>query len=406
MIKVKPKILIIADDLTGAAELGGIAFNCGLSARILFDSEHGSYFSEDVIILDTNSRNMSPEEAYQEVKKLVSGIDLSSFDLVYKKVDSLLRGPVASEIKALLDVMHIDQAYLVPANPSRSRIIRSGKYYIDNIPINKTNFRLDPHYPRTSKYIRDLIIDSSHTLITANDPGHESRIRIMIPDMTSRKELRTFVSELPPEPMLLAGASDFFREIISVKFNLKFHELEKQFQLTGSTHFLIGSNSLSSRKTLKLLAGGNYSISRLPSVALEDNDKFLDWTTHIMNDLKRNINIVISGPARRIEDPKKINMITERLIAMAKIMFEKLPVNSLLLIEGGETSSRFFRSMGWHELRIADAYETGVVLLSPPSFNINIIIKPGSYRWPEYFLNPEKEKAHEKISIKKSDYSV
>ncbi|MBE0654478.1 MAG: four-carbon acid sugar kinase family protein [Bacteroidales bacterium] len=397
MIKAKPKILIIADDLTGAAELGGIAFNCGLSARILFDSEHGSYFSEDVIILDTNSRNMSPEEAYKEVKKLVSGIDLSSFDLVYKKVDSLLRGPIASEIKALLDELHVDQAYLVPANPSRNRIIHSGKYYIDDLPINKTNFRLDPHYPRTSKYVRDLIIDSSHTLITSNDPGYEQRIRILIPDMTSKEELQAFVANLADEPMLLAGASDFFREILSLKFNLQIPEEVRTFHVSESTHFLIGSNSESSRKTVRSLARHDYSIFRLPLSALEDNSKFHDWSGHILKEIENQRCIVISGPARRVEDPFKVKLIAEKHISIAKILLEKMPVNSLFLIEGGETSSMFFRAMEWHDFRISDAYETGVVSLSPTGCEIKIIIKPGSYQWPEYVLNPLKEIVHEKV---------
>ena len=386
-IEVKSKILIIADDLTGAAELGGIAHNFGLSVRILFNPNAGSHFSEDVIILDSHTRNMNPEGAYLEIKRLISEIDLSSFDLVFKKVDSLLRGPIASEIKAVLDAMHVDQAYLLPANPSKNRIIRSGKYYIDEIPIHKTNFRFDPHYPRTSKYVSELIIDSSHTLITENDPNHESRIRIMIPDMTSKEELHSFVSDTSCESCLMAGASDFFREILFVKFNLIPRKETTKFQWPLSTHFLIGSNSLSSRKTARALATKNYSVSRLPLTALEDTKKFNSWMSHVLSELQLNKNIVISGPARRIEDPLKINMLTERLIEMAKIMISKLPANSLFLIEGGETSSRFFRTMEWNDLKISDALETGVVSLRPAGCEIKIIIKPGSYQWPEYIFN-------------------
>lgn len=383
----KPKILIIADDLTGAAELGGIAFNCGLSARILFDSDKGFDFPEDVIVLDTHSRNLSPEDAYREVKKLISGFELSSFDLVFKKVDSLLRGPIASEIKALLDVMHLDQAYLLPANPSKNRIIRSGKYYINDIPIHRTNFRFDPQYPRISKYVKDLIIDSGHSLVTANDPEHITRIRIMIPDMASREELRAFVAGLPDEPFLLAGASDFFREIIVSKFKLSISEVARQYDLPASRHFLMGSNSFSSRKTIRSLTTGNYFVSRLPQAALEDKNKFNDWMKKICTELKHQKNVVISGPARRIEDPMRINMITERLTSAAKTLIHKLPPNSLLLIEGGETSSRLFRAMEWHDLKISGAIETGVVELSPYDSEIKIIIKPGSYLWPENYLN-------------------
>ena len=393
--KLKPKILIVADDLTGASELGGIAFNCGLTVRILLDSENMVLFPEDVIILDSNSRNMAPEEAYQKVKKLISCVDISSFDLVFKKVDSLLRGPLASEIKALLDVMDIDQAYLVPANPSMNRIIRSGKYYVDNVPVNRTDFRLDPHYPRTSKYVRDLITDSCNALITADDPNHKSRIRIMIPDMTSSEELRSFVKDLPDEPMLLAGASDFFKELIFAKFNRKPSDEVRRFIITRSTHFLIGSNSQSSKKTVRILAGKDYFVSRLPIAALENNDRYDEWTRHIISELMNQRCIVISGPARRIEDPLQINMITDKLLMSAGMMVENLPFGSLLLIEGGETSSQFFRLKNWHDLTISDAFETGVVALSPPDCDIKIIIKPGSYKWPEYVLNPLQEVLHD-----------
>jgi D-threonate/D-erythronate kinase len=393
--QLNPKILIVADDLTGAAELGGIAFHCGLTVRILLDSETGFHFPENVVILDSNTRNMAPEKAYQEIKKLLSGIDLSSFDLIFKKVDSLLRGPICSEIKAMLDVINIDQAYLVPANPSRNRIIRSGKYYIDNIPINNTDFRSDPHYPRTSKYVRDLITDSCHTLITADDPTHKSRIRIMIPDIISCEELGTFVADMPNEPMLLAGAADFFAEILFAKFKRKPSDKTRRFDIAGSVHFLVGSNSQSSKHTVRKLAGKDYIVSRLPIAALENNERFDEWTNHLVRELKKQRCIAIAGPFRRVDEALRINLINEKLVKSAGIMFKYMSSGSFLLIEGGETSSRFFRFMKWHDLTISDAFETGIVSLSPPDCDIRIIIKPGSYKWPESILNPIQEIFHD-----------
>jgi hypothetical protein len=76
-----------------------------------------------------------------------------------------------------------------------------------------------------------------------------------------------------------------------------------------------------------------------------------------------------------------------------------MPFGSLLLIEGGETSSLFFRHMGWHDLTISDAFETGIVSLSPPDCDIKIIIKPGSYKWPDYVLNPLQEVFHDNTSL-------
>jgi len=392
---MNPKILIVADDLTGAAELGGIAFNCGLTVRVLFDSVNMMNFREDVIILDSNSRNLEPEKAYQVVKKLICRIDFSYFNMVFKKVDSVLRGPIASEIKALLDLMDIDQAYLVPANPSLKRIIRSGKYYIDGTAINRTDFRFDPHYPRTSKYVRELITDSCNALVTSDDPNHKMRIRILIPDMTSNEELRSFVNDLPQEPMLLAGAADFFKELIFAKFNLKPTEEEKRISISSSTHFLIGSNSQSSRKTFRMLSSNDYLVFRLPVAALKNKEKYNEWTRHVLSELINQKCISISGPVKRIEDPGQIKLISELLLATAGSMVDNMTAGSLFLIEGGETSSRFFRYMQWHDLTISDSFETGIVSLSPPDCDIRIIIKPGSYKWPDYVVHPLQETFHD-----------
>ena len=66
---------------------------------------------------------------------------------MFKKVDSVLRGPVAAEIEAALDGLGLDRAVLVPANPSRGRIIRDGAYFMDGVPLDETEFADDPMHP-------------------------------------------------------------------------------------------------------------------------------------------------------------------------------------------------------------------------------------------------------------------
>lgn len=105
---LKPKIFVLADDLTGAAEIGGIAFMHGLSVRIAFELNETGLYPEDVIIIDSNSRSLAPEQAFQKVSGIVADLDFSIYHLVFKKVDSILRGPVVSEIKALLNVLKLN----------------------------------------------------------------------------------------------------------------------------------------------------------------------------------------------------------------------------------------------------------------------------------------------------------
>ena len=167
-----PKILVIADDFTGAAEIGGIAHLFGLSVKIQTSHQGPDDRENDVIVIDTNTRSFSPDKAYKILQSKLNELDLSNFDFIYKKVDSVLRGPVTSEVKAILTILNFKKAVLVPANPSKDRTIRNGKYYINNIPIDQTEFRNDPEYPRKSAVVRDLIIDG----FEEKTPGNPNEI--------------------------------------------------------------------------------------------------------------------------------------------------------------------------------------------------------------------------------------
>ena len=55
------KIIVLADDLSGAAELAGIAFAHGLSAEV--QREFAPATEIQVIAIDTDSRHLSPPTA-------------------------------------------------------------------------------------------------------------------------------------------------------------------------------------------------------------------------------------------------------------------------------------------------------------------------------------------------------
>ena len=80
-----PKILVIADDFTGAAEIGGIAHLFGLSVKIQTRHTEPDKRENDVIVIDTNTRSLSPDKAYKTLQSILKDLDLSAFDFIYKK---------------------------------------------------------------------------------------------------------------------------------------------------------------------------------------------------------------------------------------------------------------------------------------------------------------------------------
>ena len=101
------RIVVIADDITGAAEIAGIAHRYGLrtilslSSSPLGGNEGG--FDADVIVIATDARSYGPEEAARMMKEAMSSIPLEGGTWgVFHKVDSALRGNVKEELDAIL----------------------------------------------------------------------------------------------------------------------------------------------------------------------------------------------------------------------------------------------------------------------------------------------------------------
>ena len=91
-------IAVIADDLTGAAEMGGLGLQHGLSAEV--QTHRYVEPRSDLVVFDTNSRSMRGEQA-QDATRVVAG-RVREADLLYKKVDSVMRGNILAELETLL----------------------------------------------------------------------------------------------------------------------------------------------------------------------------------------------------------------------------------------------------------------------------------------------------------------
>jgi len=142
---------VIADDLTGAAELGAVGLRHGLSAEIVRNG--GRPGGADLVCIDTDSRSCTPLEAARRAAEAAKMLRVAGAKWIYKKLDSVLRGNVTSEVEAVMKQLNFNRALLLPANPSLGRIIRNGEYFVQGKPINRTEFARDPEYPRLSAQV-------------------------------------------------------------------------------------------------------------------------------------------------------------------------------------------------------------------------------------------------------------
>lgn len=127
-----PKLVVIADDLTGAADSAARCVNAGLSAEVWVDSsllqaDVPAPTDADVVALSTDSRFLPPNEAAQRVDVMVSRLAGWGATTWYKKIDSTLRGNLGAELDAMLGVMSDRAAVICPAFPTQGRGLEGGK---------------------------------------------------------------------------------------------------------------------------------------------------------------------------------------------------------------------------------------------------------------------------------------
>ena len=160
MITNKNVIGIIADDLTGAND-SALQFHLqGANTQILLSSnvEPLDINATQTWAISTESRNITPHDAYEKVKETVNMFsDVLKPDYFYKKIDSTVRGNIALETLAILEVLNWDAAVIIPAFPTEGRITVGGYHLLKGVPIERTEMARDPHSPTCESHLPTLM---------------------------------------------------------------------------------------------------------------------------------------------------------------------------------------------------------------------------------------------------------
>ena len=118
-----PRLLIIADDLTGANDTGVQFAKQGIETRVVIDpAQFIAPFDCQVLVVNTESRHLNADAAYQLVYNVAQqGLQLG-IPQFYKKTDSTLRGNWARELLARQAVT-IVASWCCPAGRSWAALV-------------------------------------------------------------------------------------------------------------------------------------------------------------------------------------------------------------------------------------------------------------------------------------------
>lgn len=136
------RYLVLADDLTGAADAAVALAGPALDAQVFLDFAAAARATAKVTSVDLNTRAMAQADAAATVARATAAW-VGSGRQVFKKVDSMLRGHIGAELAALcrgLRVAH-GQALVppllcivAPAHPALGRTVDGGRLSVYGVP--------------------------------------------------------------------------------------------------------------------------------------------------------------------------------------------------------------------------------------------------------------------------------
>jgi len=117
--------LLIADDLTGACD-AAVQFTArGRSAAVALELGAGILYP-DVLAVSTESRGLSVEDSRRAIGNMALRLADTKPRILFKKIDSTLRGNAGAEIAATVSAFGCDAAVITPAFPAMKRIVADG----------------------------------------------------------------------------------------------------------------------------------------------------------------------------------------------------------------------------------------------------------------------------------------
>jgi uncharacterized protein YgbK (DUF1537 family) len=117
---------IIADDLTGATDVAAAFAVRGFEVLVLVNLRPRLRRRVEVVALTTNSRHDPPSVAQRKVRRACRWLQARRIPVLYKKIDSTVKGNIVVEVETICAAAGFDCAVLCPANPTQGRIVRHG----------------------------------------------------------------------------------------------------------------------------------------------------------------------------------------------------------------------------------------------------------------------------------------
>ena len=369
--------VIFADDLTGANDTGVQFARLGLRTRVCFGAlQEQVRDASEVVVIDTDTRNCDAALAYSRVFTVAHSLAQRNLPVIYKKVDSTLRGALGAELNAVIDAYATQLVVLSPAFPANQRTLLNGVLYLRDVPVAEGPFAHDPQRPVTTSHLPtllarqterpvhalglDTITAGAHLLAARFQALRSAAGAIVVCDAVTDAHLAVIAEAARSvgEGCLLAGSAGLARPLAA--------HLAEQLTAAKSAHILLVAGSIHPivRQQIHELVRQTaaYVIALDLSAATHDAQwaQWLAHTLHRVESIPPAAPIVVTAPATPVT-PAQDAVLMARLAELATAVLQHVCVHTVVAT-GGATVRALSDAWGAAGLDLVDELAPGIPL--------------------------------------------
>ncbi|MDQ0206895.1 four-carbon acid sugar kinase family protein [Alkalicoccobacillus murimartini] len=412
------KVAIIADDITGANDSGVQLAKSGLKTAVWLNNEQATNEPLEAVVIDTDSRAMNQEDAKKAIKASMDVLASYQPDILFKKIDSTLRGNVGAELDSIIQADQPDYVLLTPSFPENKRTVDKGILYVDGTPIGDTEFALNEADPVKDSRVADHIGRQfkgqlvevpeelwikDHEKITTwlKQQKQTENGCVFICDATSSQTLKAIAhfAQTSQDQILLAGSAG-----LSSALDIKSSGVKAQVERLNPTLpvlYLVGSMSDISRKQVQQLLKQERAVGiKIDALKAVNEDGFVRASEFervskachsLLEDQK--IPVIYSGTERHEidvvyayaeEQNISLSVVSKRIVSLLAAVGENLILShsfQAIVMTGGDTAKALCRRVSVSQLDLIDEFETGIPIstFTGPLSGTYAITKAGAF---------------------------
>lgn len=308
----RARLHLIADDLTGALDSAASFATPDTPVPVTWtvtEALDGSF------ALSTETRDATAEEArFRTIAAADFVADRPGEALVYKKLDSLLRGHPALELALLIERVRPDRVVFAPAHPTLGRITRGGWQFVRDAATGR-EMRIEIDLVSA---MRDLGFD-----VAGNPVETSGRPRIILADAETQGDLQDLVARECRQPgrVLWCGSGGLAEALAGGAKDLRPMPTGNVLAIVGSDH----PNAMAQTETIEHRLPG--AVMHIGVAAGEDVAGAI--TSHMA---RHPLTVVLPSPA------ETTRAAAARIIAdTLRNVLPRIRRPDVLYVSGGET---------------------------------------------------------------------